>query len=211
MNKIYHATQAFLDMLFLLLAGYVCLFVISFVMMKQEESKKKNIESKAEFIITATWPKDSNDDVDLHVEDPNGGVVYFQRREDGLMHLDRDDLGHANDYFRLPDGTVVKYEENREVVTLRGFTKGEYVVNVHMYNKRTAIDTPVNVRLEKINPVAKIVYIKDVVLTENGEEATAFRFVLDKSGEVVETNELPKSVKDFGSGGREFESLEAPE
>jgi len=201
MNKVYHATQAFLDMLFLLLAGFTCLFIISFIMMKQEQSKKKNIEAKAEFIITVTWDKEVNDDVDLHVEDPNGGVVYFQRRTDGMMVLERDDLGHRNDRIRLPDGSWVKYEENREMVTIRGIVQGEWIINVHMYHKESQLATPVNIRLEKINPTSTTVFIKDVTLEKNGDEETAFRFTLDADGQVTDINELEKSVRDFGSGG----------
>ena len=61
---------------------------------------------------------DLDDDVDTYVEDPSGNLVAFMRREEGLMHLDRDDLGKRNDSV-LPDYGVVEYTENRELVTLR--------------------------------------------------------------------------------------------
>lgn len=207
MKRTYHATKAFLDMLLLLNMGFIILFSLAFIMMKQEDHKNKNIETKAEFVITVTWPKDLGDDVDVWVEDPGGKLVYFQRREDGLMHLDRDDLGHRNDTFKLPDGTIVKYDENREVVTLRGILEGEYVVNVHMYYKSNGDECPVSVRIEKMNPFSTVL-VKEVILTKKGQEETVCRFTLDSSGNVTEINELEKQLTTRRGGFNEYQHYE---
>ena len=53
--------------------------------------------------------------------------------------------------------------------------------------------TPVRIQLDKINPF-QIVTVKDVVLDITGSEKTAFRFTVDKEGEVSDVNELPKTL-----------------
>jgi len=179
-----------------LLGIFICLFMLSFLMMsKKIEEKNNKVESKAEFLITVTWDKDSDNDVDTYVEDPLGNLVFFRAREQGLMHLDRDDIGKNNDRITMADGKAFEVKENRETLTIRGIVPGEYVVNVHMYTKRDKEDLcPVTVKLEKINPSLKTSNIKEVVLGKLGDEKTAFRFTLDKTGDVTSINELIKDL-----------------
>ena len=192
MKRNYHTNLAFLDLLFNTLLAFAALFVLAIVLINPTK-QENNTESKAEFMIIVEWPSDLDDDVDTYVEDPSGNLVAFMRREEGLMHLDRDDLGKRNDSV-LTDFGVVEYTENRELVTLRGISKGEYVVNVHMYMKRSvASEVPVIIKLEKLNPY-KTVTIKKVVLRQTGDERTAFRFTLSNKGEVLDVNELPKKL-----------------
>jgi hypothetical protein len=192
MKRNYHTNLSFLDLLFNTLLCFAALFALSFILINPSKDNK-NVEVKAEFLITVTWPNTLNNDVDTYVEDPDGRLVAFMRREEGLMHLDRDDVGRLNDILSTPFGDV-EYNENREVVTLRGTVGGEYIVNVHMYTRRSdELQTPVRIQLDKINPFA-IVTVKDVVLNDTGEEKTAFRFTIDREGEVIEINQLPKKL-----------------
>ena len=120
-------------------------------------------------------------------------LVAFLRREVGLMHLDRDDLGHRNDTVVTEWGPI-EFKDNREIVTVRGTVPGEYVVNVHMYMKRSeAEEVSVTIHLEKINPYSTVM-IKEVVLRLSGDEKTAFRFSVDKEGEVNDIRNLEKSL-----------------
>lgn len=192
MKRNYHTSLSFLDLLFNTVLCFAALFALSFILINPSK-QDKNVEVKAEFIITVTWPNDLNNDVDTYVEDPQGRLVAFMRREEGLMHLDRDDVGKFNDILSTPFGDV-EYNENREVVTLRGTIEGEYVVNVHMYMQRSQESpTPVRIQLDKINPF-QIVTVKDVVLDITGSEKTAFRFTVDKEGKVSDINHLPKTL-----------------
>tara|TARA_R110000751_G_scaffold50766_3_gene111915 strand:- start:3167 stop:3775 length:609 start_codon:yes stop_codon:yes gene_type:complete len=191
-NRKYHADTAFLDLLFNSLIGFVALFFLAYMLINPEQKESKNVEAKAEFIITVDWPQEYDDDIDVYVEDPEGHLVSFRRREDGLMHLDRDDLGHRNDTIETQFGTV-KYGENREIVTIRGIIPGEYVVNIHAYKKEGSEPIPVTVVLDKINPFSTVV--REVVeIRITGDEKTAFRFVLDKDGDVKSFNKLKKSL-----------------
>lgn len=196
MKRNYHANLSFLDLLFNTLLCFAALFALSFILINPSK-QENNVEVKAEFIITVTWDSFLDNDVDMYVEDPQGRLVAFMRREEGLMHLDRDDVGKYNDILDTPFGSV-EYDENREVVTLRGTVPGEYVVNVHMYVRRSdEAETHVRVKLDKINPF-KIVSVKDVVLTDTGDEKTAFRFTVDREGDVTEMNQLPKILTKKG-------------
>jgi hypothetical protein len=192
MKRNYHTDLAFLDLLFNTLLCFAALFALSFILVNPSK-QNKNVEAKADFIITVTWPADMDDDVDTYVEDPAGNLVAFMRREQGLMHLDRDDVGFRSDRIETAAG-IVEFKENRELVTLRGTLAGEYVVNVHMYTKRSGEGpTPVAIRLEKLTPF-KIAAVRELTLMANSDEKTAFRFVLNDKGEVVDVNHLEKSL-----------------
>ena len=192
MKRNYHTNLSFLALLFNTLLCFAALFALSFVLINPSK-KKNNVRMKAEFMITTTWPRDLDDDVDMYVEDPQGNLVAFMRREEGLMHLDRDDLGHRNDSIDTEWG-VIEFKDNRDIVTIRGTVPGEYVVNVHMYMKRSAVvEVPVTIQLDKINPYSTVT-IKEVILRISGDEGTAFRFTLNKDGDVIDINQLKKSL-----------------
>jgi len=156
-------------------------------------TKKSEVERKAEYIIVLEWDNDSQDDVDLWVRNPLKKHVSFKNKVEGLMHLDKDDLGRINDTLVLPDGTRQVILLNREVVSLRGWHEGEYVINVHMFNKRTTIPTNITVQMIKINPY-KILFEEKVVMLKRGEEMTIRRITLNKLGDIIDTNKDPASI-----------------
>ena len=186
-SKSYHSNTSFLDILFNTLVGFVLLFIIAFLLISPVK-KKKEIEQKAEYVITVTWPGEMNDDIDSWLEDPMEQVMYYRKKEIGLMHLDRDDLGNLNDRQHVPGVGMVNYPYNREITTIRGIMPGEYVFNIHLYRKSSKDNSiPVTVILEKLNPQVKLLYSKVVILTDHWEEKTIIRFVLDADGEVIES------------------------
>lgn len=189
-HKQYHSDKAFLDLFLNALLGFVLLFIISWLLINPV-AKNKIIDAKGEFIITATWDDESNDDVDLWVQDPEGNIASFRQREVGIMHLDRDDLGMANDKIVLSDGTTIEIKTNREVLTVRGIIPGEYTVNLHMFSKRNDNPTTVKVEIQKINPYS-IVVEKSVILETRGQEVTVIRFTVNQEGNVTKLSELPK-------------------
>ena len=201
--KSYHSNTSFLDILFNTLVGFVLLFIIAFLLISPVK-KKKEIEQKAEYVISVTWPGHISDDVDSWLEDPTGKIMFFSKRETGLMHLDRDDLGTINDTQFVPGIGLVNYPHNREITTIRGIMPGEYVFNVHLYRKRSGGDPiPVTVILEKLNPHVKLLYAKTVVLTNFWEEKTVIRFVLDVDGEVTESYFIYKALVDKVLGSKQ--------
>jgi hypothetical protein len=191
-HKNYGSQTSFLDLLFNSLLAFVAFFMLSLLLIKEENEPKKTTDMKAEFLITVTWPYDQDNDIDTYVVDPMDNIVCFNRKENGLMHLDRDDLGTKNDLLVLPDGKKFEYKENREIISIRGVVPGEYCINVHMFTKRTStFANNLNVRVEKLNPY-KLVFAKELVLENNGDEKTVVRFKMDKDGNVVSLSEGPQ-------------------
>ena len=129
----YLSGLGFTDLLFNTLIGFVFLFVIAFLLIAPPVPTDKKIDPKAEILIILTWPEGNMSDIDLWVMDPLGQTVSFRGRDRGLMHLDRDDLGNSNDTIILADGRTIKSEQNQEIVTIRGWVPGEWVVNAHFY------------------------------------------------------------------------------
>ena len=182
--------DAFTDLLFNALLGFAFMFFISFALI-QKPVDEGNIESKAEFIISVEWEDYHPDDVDLIVEDPQGNIVYFQNKEDGLMHLDRDDRGTLADRLII-DGVNVENPANQEIITIRGIMAGEYIVNLLHYKANFVVPLKTKVKIEKINPRLEIVYFGDHFLTKTGDELTAVRFFLDEKGNVQDLNFIEK-------------------
>ena len=188
-------SDPFTDLLFNALLGFTYLFLIA-IMFMNPVAKKGIIDPKAEYIITVAWPDNNPDDVDTWIEDPNGNVIWFRNREAGLIHLDRDDRGTANDTINI-NGEEIQNPLNQEVVTIRGVVPGEYVVNLHYYATETGNPVHATVKVAKVNPALEIVYYGETVLSEKGEEKTAVRFTIDKSGRVERITHIPKSIVIF--------------
>ena len=188
----FHNNLAFVDFLFILLLAFISMLILALLLINPV-TKKSEVERKAEYIIVLEWDNDSQDDVDLWVRNPLKKHVSFKNKVEGLMHLDKDDLGTVNDTLVLPDGTRQIILLNREVVSLRGWHEGEYVINVHMFNKRTTIPTNITVQMIKINPY-KILFEEKVVMLKRGEEMTIRRITLGRLGDIIDTNKDPASI-----------------
>ena len=187
----YSSNLAFVDFLFILLLAFISMFILALILINPI-TKKSEVERKAEFLITLEWSEKSDDDVDLWVQDSLGNIVSFTNTTAGLMYLDKDDLGTSNDTIYLPDGTEQIIYLNREVIALRGWVEGEYIINTHVYSKRGP--NPIEVKIEKLrlNPY-KILFKENFILRKRGEEITVRRVTLDKDGHLVSTNKLQKS------------------
>ena len=183
----------FYDMLFNMLIAFVFCFIIALLAMNPKALKIGDIPSKAEYIISVGWPDRNPNDIDTWVQDPGGNLVWFRAREAGLMYLDRDDRGDANDAI-LINGQRIVSPFRQEVVTLRGIVPGEFTANVQYYQSRDGQPVDVSVSIIKVNPRAEVVFFGQLRLARQGDEATAARFTLLPDGKVVNVNTLPKSL-----------------
>ncbi len=180
----YHSNLSFVDILFNILLCFVVFFAIAIIHMNKDDSKSlTNIDFSGYVLVVATWPDHIEDDIDMYAQDPRGKVVFFGRRNNKLMHLDRDDLGKTGDAS----------ENNREILTVRAKHPGEYIVNLHVYSKWRSLPVPVNVKIYSIKD-KKVLREKEIILFKMGEEKTAYRFTLDSEGRVVDINEFPKTI-----------------
>ena len=209
----FKSTIGFIDLLFNILLGFAFLFIIAFLLIKPE-AKKEDFERRAEFVVVLEWNHDMPDDIDLYVQDPTGNIVSFRTPIKNFMHLDKDDLGYANDVVYNANGTVTKVNINREVVTIRGIIPGEYIINVHHYSTRqaeAALSTlsgerrgdseiisaarhgegkpigkklTVKVELHKVNPYT-ILWVGEKPFDHRGQEETFVRFTVDQQGNLI--------------------------
>lgn len=183
----------FYDMLFNMLIAFVFCFIVALLAMNPKALKAGDIPSKAELIVNVSWPDLNPNDIDTWVQDPAGNLVWFRAREAGLMHLDRDDRGLANDVI-VVDGRQVVNPLNTEVVTIRGIAPGEFTVNVHYYESKNGQPVDVTVSIIKVNPRAEVVFYGQLRLARKGDEATAARFTVRPDGSVEKVNTLAKSL-----------------
>jgi hypothetical protein len=208
-NEKYKSTIGFTDLLFNILVGFAFLFIIAFLLIKPE-AKKKDFDRRAEFVIIMEWDKDANGDIDLYVQDPLGDRCSFRLPVANFMHLDKDDLGSSNDSVVNADGTISTVKINREVITIRGIIRGEYIVNAHYYSEREWVkklgeinnnvqkvgkrkDVTVRVELHKVNPYT-ILWVGEKKFHSRGQEETFLRFRLDNAGEVLSPFTFEKKI-----------------
>jgi len=182
----------FTDLLFNSLLAFTFLFLVA-IMFLNPPAKEGIIDPKAEIIITMQWPDNTDDDIDLWVEGPNGEIVWFKNTEVGLMHLERDDRGMANDMI-LVDGTEITNPLNQEMVTIRGTSPGEYVVNTHYFYAADELPVVTEVKVVRVNPKLEVIYYGTVELAHVGNERTAVRFTVTREGDIVNVNRRYKAL-----------------
>ena len=188
-------TDAFTDLLFNTLIGFVFLFFIAVIFISPAKDAGK-VVLDAQYLVTVTWPDGSQEDIDTWIEDPQGNVTWFRNRSAGLVHLDRDDRGMLNDKIEV-EGKVIENVLNQEVAAVRGTVPGEYTVNLHYYESVEQVTVPVTVRVARVNPVYKIYFNDTVDMRRKGEERTAVRFTILRDGKIGRINRLEKKLVTF--------------
>ena len=179
-------------MLFKALQVVAFLFFIALLVINPE-AKQGKIDTKADFIITMTWPDSHPDDIDLYAEDPLGNIVWYHVREAGFMVLDRDDRGGVNNSI-LVNGKRLSSPIRQETISIRGILAGEYTVNVNYYLATQAAPVPVTVKIEKVNPHVEVVSYDTVMLDHMGQEKTAARFKIAANGDILDVSHRDKSL-----------------
>ena len=194
-------------MLFKALQAVAFLFFLA-LMAIAPENKDGKIDSKAEFIITLDWPDNHPDDLDLYVQDPIGNIAWYRHREAGFMVLDRDDRGGANDFI-VVNGRKIPSPIREEIVTVRGIVAGEYTVNVSHFAATTGQPVQANVKVQKLNPIAQVIFDDHLTVDHTGDEKTAVRFTLDAQGKVTDVNRRQKSLMEtFRAANRNGSDLD---
>jgi hypothetical protein len=182
----------FTDMLFNVLLGFAFMIFTAFALISPT-AKTGAVDLKAEYIITMTWPDNNPNDMDLYVEDPAGNIVWYHSKEAGLMHLDRDDRGDYKNTITV-NGNTIRNPIRQEMVTIRGIIPGEYVVNAHEFLATLPEKMPVSVKVEKLNPIATVVFYGTHEFDHKGQEETYVRFTLGGDGQVIDLNTRSKSL-----------------
>ena len=188
-------TDPFTDLLFNALLGITFLFFIA-IMFMNPIAKKGNVELKAEYMITVSWPEQRPDDVDIWVQDPRGEILSYLKKDTGSLHLDRDDQGNITDTVII-DGKEVVYPVNQEIVTLRGLVAGEYIVNLYYYENRSQQPVDTTIKVEKVNPTLSVKFYDTITLENQDVEKTVLRFTLGVDGEFIGFNRKPRMLTPY--------------
>ncbi len=184
-NPKYSSNRSFQDFMFILVCCLTLFFVLTLI---QILKNNEGIVHKAEFILTMTWPKDDDNDMDLWLKDPHGNIIYYKDKEVASMFLDRDDLGHQNDEIVI-NGVKQIIEINQEIISVRAIIPGRWVVAVHFYKrhdkKPPGTEIPVVVRMDKINPKIQIIFNEELNMQYTWEEQTVAIFEILPDGTVT--------------------------
>lgn len=130
------------------------------------------------YAITQNTPNYNPNDVDLWVQDPQGNTAYYASEQAGLMNLQHDVIPGTTDYNGHGDPC------DCEETIIRGTIPGTYTVNVVMYDQIDSKSEPITITLWKLHGVV-MEKQRVVQLQKVGQQITAFRFTLNKSGDVV--------------------------
>jgi uncharacterized protein YfaP (DUF2135 family) len=162
-----------------------CLLLVIYVMVAPPQKDPPAIPTFGSYAVVMSWPGESRDDVDLHVEDPHGLDAYFASSTTRTMNLEHD---------TIPSYDVAGNEKNHHERTIvRAAEPGEYIVNAQLY---TQVGPPakVTVTLYRLRGADEQLATSSFTLTNTGDERTAFRFRLNTAGDVVEINHLQKTL-----------------
>ena len=177
----------FRDVITLALLGFVSMVIILLPVInppQKKQSESKTVDPPGNVVVEARWDDRIDADVDLWVQGPDDVPVGYSNLSGKLFSLLRDDIGFRNDASDL----------NYENAFSRGIRPGEYTVNLHMYyNRANRWPVKVKVLVTLIKPsgtsrVSQQTLVTELKLTRLGEERTAFRFRLDKNGELVKSS-----------------------
>ncbi len=172
----------FLDLSNVLFFFFCALFAVALIVIGDEQTKAK-VESTSRFIVTMTWtPDGSRDDIDLSVKVPSGEIVFYRTRQAAFASLDRDDLGLDSNTVVADDGTVISLKTRSEIIYIRQTIPGVYTFNVHAYSKKEAAPAHVLVTLTSVGDRTQVLQSRQITLSANHEERTAFRMTVDADG-----------------------------
>lgn len=159
-----------------------CLLLATYVLVSPG-AKRPVIETPGQYAVAASWRDGSNDDIDLWVQNPTGGITWYGMRQTGLVLLESDDCGEkVSGTHKLSSGRIVKVPQRRERAVIKGVLPGEYVANVRMYHDRDGKPIRVHVELWNLQGDDKVLLKRDVTLITAGHEETAFRFSFSLKG-----------------------------
>ena len=196
--KKYSSNLAFVDLLFNLLVGFTCLFIIAFLMINPI-AKQGVVEPPVKLMVEMRWDNESKWDMDLWTKSPNS-LVGYAHRESGYVTLSRDDLGKTNDTYEI-NGVEKVIKRNYEVINMTDLPDGEYVINVHMFSAQfSEKNYPINVRVLEIQPY-NVIFEGEVFIDWPKQEITAVSFtVINGVVTDINTNIQQKIKANFSVG-----------
>lgn len=137
----YKSTTSMIDMFMLLTVGFVTLFVLAFILIKPVVPKTEQIPLEEQLLIKLEWDDTINADLDIWLRNPVGDIVSFKNKDVHGATLERDDLGHSNEWTMI-NGKPSPIFSNYEVIRIKNLIDGDYFITVHYYSSRGNDGTP---------------------------------------------------------------------
>jgi hypothetical protein len=194
-------TAAMVVVVDLLVALVIMLTAILALTTISRKHTPPSIPVYGKYVVVVDWPDGNKDDVDTYVEDPQDHIASFLNPQIGLMHLEQDDLGTGTSDSATVGGKQVAPKRNEERVIIKGIVPGEYTVDVHLFTKRQSGPVAVTVKLVRLEGHDATVISQKVVLLQQGNEKTAFRFTLRANGTWCCKNQISKDLVYANSAG----------
>ena len=170
----------FRDVVMLALVGFVAIVVMLLPHLNPPGAKTAdNTTPPGNVIVEVRWPDEIDADVDLWVQAPGDVPVGYSNKGGAIFNLLRDDLGNRVDVTGL----------NYETSYSRGIQPGEYAVNLHLYRNPSGV-SPIPVTVvtsvkRDAKETARQLLASEVLLVNEGEEVTVYRFDLSEDGDLV--------------------------
>lgn len=182
-------------------AKALLVFCVVLFLLISNKANKDGVKPDAEYLITVDWSSTKGAyDVDTWLRLPDGGRVGYSNREDGVVFLERDDLG-TDCHATTDDGRPTN--RCQEVVVIRGVVTGEYILALHLFafnhDATEGLPVPpvrVSVKIEKLNPTVQLVWQKIVTLDKVRQELRLTRFTIEQNGSIgaFSSDNLPSVV-----------------
>lgn len=181
----------FRDVVLLALLGFVTIVILLLPHLNPPTQAETPTPPPGNLIVEVRWPDQIDADVDLWVEAPGETPVGYSNKGGRIFNLLRDDLGHKADVTGL----------NYEIAYSRGAPKGDYTVNLHLYQNNSQqfpveAVVVISFKRDEQSPLQALA-TKEVTLARTGEELTVIRLSLDETGRLVpgSLHDLPRSLR----------------
>lgn len=129
----YKSNTSFIDMFMLLSLILGIMVIVLFMLIKPIIPQKEDVPLDEQVLVKLEWDDTVNYDLDMWLFAPDNTIVGFKSKSKNGITLERDDLGHKNEYGYV-DGVMAPIYDNTEVVRIKEVMDGDYYISVHFYS-----------------------------------------------------------------------------
>jgi hypothetical protein len=168
----------------------LCVLSVVIVAVAPKTPAQAGVPEKAEYLLSAEWNVDIDADVDIWLIPPSKKPVFYGSRDVGCAKLDSDYRGFIDEWITLADGSKVKVDAAKEIISLRCIEPGRCDLGVNLYAFRadgmakagTLLERGAKVHVEiiAVNPNVRVLYAKDVTLDRVGQAINVESFELSR-------------------------------
>jgi len=219
------AAKANWNMMTQIAKGFAILVLAMLPLANLHKVDTAGLKPNAKFAITMDWEPGTDSDIDLHVRNPLGQLIFYGNDKVPLMNLDRDERGGTQNRI-VVDGKPIINRQRTEVMSIRAVVPGTYIVNVFMFRTTEKVFDPkthqavapsnmgknplgwqlvhphhVKLQLLDMDPAPIVIFSKEVIVDKTQAEYHAFRFTIKPDGKVEDISDnLPASIVPYKKG-----------